>query len=313
VVIPVKEDFEIYVSIDKAVVMVLFIITVLISTGMLLNAIIIAINRNQKDIKLRHPIFLICQNLGAIVLLSSNYFSIGYPTTYYCYAQIVFLLLGSDLFYLPFLVKALRLYILFTVSFNKQISIRDRLLYSSIAVFIILDTIILISWFLTFPISILRTPFGSTINVNYYYLSCQFNHGFLLGVLIYKTVLCAVVLIVSDMSAQIVFKVKFDKERRKRFRKVNDAVDIKFGITFTLVVLVLVLIVLLIVETNPINMFIGLNFTIWFATLVPLGLIMLYVYKDLLSGKNKNKTTTTGSTGTGTGSSVQKESSVSFS
>jgi len=229
----------------------------------------------------------------------------------YCYTQMVFILLGFDLFYLPFFVKALRLYILFSVRCDKQISIRDRLLYCSIAVFILLDSVILIAWFLSYPISVQKIPFDSNSDYNYYYLSCLFNHGFLLGVLIYKTVLCAVVWIVSDMSSQIVFKVKFDKERKKRFRKVNDAVDIKFGITFTLVVLVLVLIVLLIVETNPINTFIGLNFTIWFATVIPLGLIMLYVYKDLLYNEKQNKITTATVSTTGSNSG-QKELSVSL-
>jgi len=139
-------------------------------------------------------------------------------------------------------------------------------------------------------------------NYTYYY----FNNGFLLGVLIYKTVLCALVWIVSDLSAQIIFKVKLDKERKKRFRKVNDAVDIKFGITFTLIVLVLVLIVLLIVDTTPLNTFIGLCFTIWISTTVPLGCIMYYVYKDLIEDKEPTSTKTSNSSTTGS-SNVQNQ------
>jgi len=122
--------------------------------------------------------------------------------------------------------------------------------------------------------------------------------------LIYKTVICAIVWIVSDMSSQILFKVKFDKERKRSFRKVNDAIDIKFGITFTLVVLDIVLIVLLIVaDTNPTNTFIALNFTIWIATGVPLALIMFYVYNDLIDSKSTSENTTTPNS-----PSAQKES-----
>jgi len=194
-------------------------------------------------------------------------------------------------------MKALRLYILFSASLDKKISIRDYQLYLSIVVFVLIDSFILIAWFISAPIKVDRIPYYSDKRYDYYYVSCLFDNGFLLGVLIYKTVLCAVVWVVSDLSAQIIFKVKLDRERKKRFRKVNDAVDIKFGITFTLIVLVLVLIVLLIVDTVPLNTFIGLCFTIWIATSVPLGCIMFYVYKDLIIEKEDYTTSTGTSTG----------------
>jgi len=295
-----------YISFGNPLVIGFFIITVLISIGLLVNIVIVIINRDQKDISLRHPVFLVCQNLGGIILLSSNYFTIGYPNTTYCYTQIVFLLLGFDLFYMPFFAKSLRFYILFTVSIDKQVAMSDRLLYASIILFIVIDSIILMAWFLSTSVSIYRDQYDSDGLNNSYYLSCDFTKGFLLGVLIYKTILCGLVWIVSDLSSQILFKVKLEKERKRSFRKVNDAIDIKFGITFTLVVLDLVLIVLLIVaDTNPTNTFIALNFTIWIATGVPLGLIMFYVYKDLRDE--------TASTRGVKPSSVQKEAGSSLS
>jgi len=310
--ITINNNFD-YTNFNNPVVMVFFIITLLISIGMLMNIVIVVINREQNDVSLRHPVFLVCQNLGAIILLTSNYFTIGDPQTSYCYAQIVFLLFGFDLFYMPFFAKALSLYILFTVSLDKQVAIRDSLLYASIVEYIVIDSIILMGWFLSSPVSINSVQYDTIGVENSYYLSCGFTKGFLLGVLIYKTVLCAAVWIVSDRSSQIVFKVKFDKERKRRFRKVNDAVDIKFGITFTLVVLVLVLIVLLIVaDTNPTNTFIALNFTIWIATGVPLGLIMFYVYQDLIEPKDHEETSKSATTTGDKSSSAQKEASVSL-
>jgi len=312
--ITLDNNYE-YISLSNPVVMGFFIITVLISIGMFFNIVIVVLNREQNDVSLRHPVFLVCQNLGAIILLSSNYFTIGNPWEPYCYTQIVFLLFGFDLFYMPFLAKALRLYILFTVSFDKQVAIRDRLLYASIIVFIAIDSIICMAWFLSTPVSIYQSQYDSDGLITSYYISCGFTKGFLLGVLIYKTILCAIVWIVSDRSSQIVFKVKFDKERKRRFRKVNDAIDIKFGITFTLIVLVLILIVLLIVaDTNPTNTFIALNITIWIATGVPLGLIMFYVYTDLMNPKSPEETTASSSTTDAkkTSSSAQKEASASL-
>jgi len=296
VVLYPKEDSYDYVAFSQsAVVTVLFIITVLISAVMFFNIIIVIMYKDQKDIDLRKPVFLVCQNVGAIILLSSNYFSIGFPTTTYCIAQMVFILIGFDLFYIPFFVKSLRLYILFTVSLDQQISIRDYFLYACIAIFIFLDSIILVAWFISFPITVDRKFFLTDDSYNYYYVSCTFNNGFLLGVLIYKTVLCALVWIISDLSAQIVFKLKMDKKRKRWFRRVNDAVDIKFGITFTLVVLVIVLIVLLMVNTNPKNTFYALCITIWISTAVPLGLIMYSVFKDLRTPpENQNSTSSTG-------------------
>jgi len=240
----------------------------------------------------RRPIFLHIQNFGCLVLLLSIFVTIGYPSSITCYLQLIFLLIGFDLFYLPFLVKALRLYIIFNVDLTKKLKLPDWNLLAIIAFFIFVDCFILIAWFVVYPVPTKSVFFLTDVNSNYFYLSCNFNEGFLIGIMIYKVILCAIVWIITDLASQIVFKVsQLSKERRRKIRKINDAIDMKFGITFTFILLTIILMILLVIQTNPLNTFIGISITVYIAIFIPMGKIMYSVVKDL-AGPDTNSAIT---------------------
>jgi hypothetical protein len=220
---------------------------------------------------------------------------IGIPKELTCYLRIVFILLGFDLFYLPFLVKAFRLYILFFAR-DKKYVIRDVMLYLIILAFILVDCFFLIAWFIGAPVKIDRVLDNSNDRYNFYSVYCKDNHGFLIGIIIYKTVLSAIVWIVSDMSEQIILQVDFGATKKHKLKKIHEASDIKFGITFTFLMLITVLIVFLVLKTAPINTFIGINLTIYIAILIPILRIMNSIFQDLSKPSINTSTPSTTST-----------------
>jgi len=310
ITIPVKDVVYVFPdfsnSSNGAGVIVLFIIGLLLGAFFIFNIIAIVKNRGNINIIRRRPVFLYIQNIGCIILLLCIFVTIGTPTSTTCYLQLIFLLIGFDLFYLPFLAKALRLYIIFNFDLTRKIKLPDWNLLAIVAVFIFIDCALLIAWFVVYPINTKSAYFGTDTNNLYYYLSCDLNEGFLIGLMIYKVILCAIVWIITDLASQVVFQVsQLSKERRRKIRKLNDAVDMKFGITFTFILLTIILMILLVIQTNPINTFIGISITVYIAILIPMAKIMYSVMKDLY-GPNTN--TSTGVTLEGQKSSTHTKS-----
>jgi hypothetical protein len=283
ITIPVKQLVYVYPAFSQdASATVLFIIGLVLGIFFAFNIVTVFLKRKDINIIRRRPVFLHIQNFGCIILLLSVFVIIGYPTSTTCYLQLIFLLIGFDLFYLPFLVKALRLYIIFTFDLTKKIKLPDWFLLGIISCFLFIDCFILIAWFIQYPITIKSALFLTDSNNIYYYLSCNLSEGYLIGIMIYKVILCAVVWIITDLASQIVFKVsQLSKERRRKIRKMNDAIDMKFGITFTFILLTIILMILLVIQTNPINTFIGISITVYIAIVIPMSKIMYSILKDL--------------------------------
>jgi len=286
----------------------LFIIGLIIGVAILASGIAVLYHSRKIPILNRRPLFLVTKHFGCLVLLLSVFVSIGLPSATTCYLQLIFLILGFDLFYIPFLVKAIRLYALYKMDYTRLVRIEDWHLYSIVVGFLFIDCFIMIAWFVVYPINTIQTYFDTDIANNYYYFGCDADKGFLIAILVYKTIICAITWIISDLSSQIGLRLP-DKRRRQALKKINDASEIKFGISFTLILLVIVLMVLLVVTATPVTTFIAIAITVYIAMVVPLSPIMYITFKDLARNNLEANPTTNSTMNSEVGKSKSKGSS----
>jgi basic membrane lipoprotein Med (substrate-binding protein (PBP1-ABC) superfamily) len=298
VVIPEKTIEYIYIDSAKTWVATLFLILDLIVISYFLIPIIyliIAGIRDYEKMLNRNGDFLIISFFGAIILVIGSIIIFGTPLVWKCQAQLALISLGFDLFYLPFFTRILRVLIIKTFAVGREIVIKNHVLHLITGFVVIFEIGYLVIWFSISPLEITKILISNTTQAESYYLDCGYQDNnntigttFLLISVFFKTFLSLACWIISDFVSSIGDKIAgWDKERKKRFKNVTNASELKITVVLTFIILNILAMCLLAIATNVITKFVAISITIYVFVISCTITIIITLFKPLVYGEKK--------------------------
>jgi len=290
-----RDVIVIYVNFSSLTTYVLVLVTCVFGTGIIYLVVNIIIRRKKNEKIVSNNFgFTLTTLLGALIILCTIIPLIGYPSNIGCHFQILLIIIGFNLLYLPQLFKAIRLLILFTSpDLNERIAITDLRLSVYIGIVLLIDLLYLLVWFLVSPMAAEVLVQVDTEELYQTVVRCNssYNYIFLLVLSIYKTIFCLAGWIISDKTAEINLQ-RSTEETSKRIKDINDAPQVKLSLTLTFITLIIITMVLLVLNTGPLNLFLCIMIAIYIIVAIAVGSIIyrLFIRKQAFSRSSKTVT-----------------------
>lgn len=274
VFLPQKTISFIYISHEKTWLATFFLVLDILVISYFIGPISYLIYnsiKNPKKAYNNNQGFLLMSCIGAVVLVIGSIIIYGTPESWKCQAQIALLSFGFDLFYLPFFVIILRLFIIknLPISLGTEVMIKTYLLYIAIAVFLCFEGAYIGAWFSTSPFDIKYIVKTNTTEEETYYVDCGHlntltGNTFLIVSVFFKMILAFSCWVVSSKVSEIGNNMSaWSDEKKKRFKRMSNVSELNLTIVLTFIILNILSMCLLVIETNVITKFIAISITIY--------------------------------------------------